>query len=159
MRCLPGFFLLLSMTFTLTAPSVCAGEESRSRESELSDDETPPDNKKIDAAYKAALKSNKCDKKQWSRYKHSEFFISAAAEGKITPYDVAWGDAYTRRNVPATRTLFLMSHLSDYLVEMPEAIHNKFNQEFPTEAAKEKNQKAVFNTSIKRDYDCYKKLK
>ena len=53
----------------------------------------------------------------------------------------------------------MVSYLSDYLPEMPDAISNKFNQELPTEAEKEKNKKAVFNTSIKRDYECYKKLK
>jgi len=128
-------------------------EQERQKQKEL-------ENKKIDAEYVMALKTNKCEKQYWSRYEFGEYFQTIASRNKITPHDVIYGDAYTRRNISRAVWSEAFENLVKYsATHMPDAIKNKFEQEFEDEAKKNQNQKSVFNVSIKRDYECYKKLK
>lgn len=117
-------------------------------------------NKEIEAAYKQALKTNNCAKEYWSRYEFAEYFTSFAKIGKVTPYDVLNGSPYERRNLTQYSYDEFFNNYAKYVgSHMPEAFRDKFEQEFPSEEEKTKNQKSVFNTSIMRDYECYKKLK
>ncbi len=137
-----------------------AKKEKDEQELAKEKEKTETSQKNVDADYRTFLKTNKCEKKNWSRYEFGRYFQELASKNKIAPYDVMWGDAYARRNISS----FLLKEINDNFFKyiayhMPEPISRKFNQEFPTEEEKEKNAKAVFNTSIKRDYGCYKKLK
>jgi hypothetical protein len=107
---------------------------------------------RIDSEYIVFLKTNNCEKANWSRYEYGEYFHSISTHFKVTPYDLVFGDAYTTRKIrkdllaEAKRNYF--SYVND---EMPQPIHDKYFQI--------EDQKTVFNTSVKRDYECYKKLK
>lgn len=118
------------------------------------------ENLQIDNDYKNALKTNICEKQYWSRYEFAEYFIHFAKIAKITPYDVIAGDTYQRRDLKGYSWDEFFNNYAKYVgSHMPDQIRNKFDQEFESEEKKTQNQKSVFNMSIKRDYDCYKKLK
>lgn len=125
--------------------------------------------------YADFLKTNKCEKQYWSRYELAEFFQTKADRNKLTPYDLVTGDSYTRRGVSAADQLGAQTRYINYLTEMPEPINKKFNQRFrgngkntsdndtiknyESKEKQTKNQRVVFNNSVKRDYECYLKLK
>lgn len=110
----------------------------------------------IEDNYRKFLKSpNKCEKKYWTRYEFGQYFQDLANRNKISAWDVANGDAYTRRNISTFVRPEISDNYSTYIVvHMPEAAREKF------EKSSEKEEKAaVFNACIRRDYECYKRLK
>jgi hypothetical protein len=88
-----------------------------------------------------------------------EQYHSFAAKNKVSPYELAFGDDHTLRNVSAADRLWATGRFIDYLAELPEPLTKKFNNTFASENATAANKKSVFNTAVKRDHECYLKLK
>ncbi|MBX2996309.1 MAG: BatD family protein [Bdellovibrionaceae bacterium] len=109
--------------------------------------------------YKDFLKTNKCEKQFWSRYAVGEQYHSLAAKNKVSPYDLAFGDDHTLRNVSVADRLWATSKFVDYLSELPEPLTKKYNNAFASESATSANKKSVFNMAVRRDHDCHAKLK
>jgi len=110
--------------------------------------------------YQSFLKTFNCNAKDWARYEFGEYFQSLALQYKISPFDLAKGDAYARRNIPAALKEEIQRNYHNYTnTHIPWETANKFYLRFPTIEEEWKNQRAVFNELIKRDYGCYKKLK
>lgn len=158
MRVRFGLLIVVAISVLVTSYAIAqdAPNSNNDKASSISADEK----NKVESAYKAALKTNKCEKKYWSRYEFGEYFTSFAKRGKITPYDVVNGSEYERRHLKLYSWDEFLNNYVKYVGNlMPDTMKQKFEQEFNSEEAKVKNQKAVFNLSIQRDYDCYKKLK
>lgn len=118
------------------------------------------DPKKINNDYKEALRRSKCEKKFWARYEFGNYFGSLASINKITPYDIIAGDDYARRNISKMVWYEAFDNYTKYLsFQFPEAVKNKFDQEMSNDQEKKRNERLVFNEQVKRDYECYKKLK
>lgn len=127
----------------------------------LSKEEVEKKRLEIAAAYKDFLaQGNKCDRAFWTRYEFGGYFQELADENKITPYEVVFGDAYARRNISRALWNEAKTNFFNYwITHMPRPAQAMMGQKFPTEQEYDANQKAVFNASIKRDYECYRKLK
>ena len=114
---------------------------------------------KVTLEYEQFLKTNKCETNYWQRYKRANQIKQTAESGKISPYDLAFGDEYTRRNVSSILRIGIGGTIWDYLRDMPNISNDKFKQEFPNKQDEKANKTKVFNTSVKRDHECYLKLK
>lgn len=110
--------------------------------------------------YQSFLKTYKCNPGEWSRYEFGAYFQKLAFIHKISPYDLAKGADYARRNIsPDMKNEIQRNYFNYTNTNIPWQIANKFYQNFPTIEAEAKNQRSIFNDLVKRDSECYKKLK
>lgn len=112
----------------------------------------------IVAEYRAYVKApNACRTEDWPRYKLASGFDTLAKNASVpTPWDAAFGSEYARRKMsPDVPREEVWSIYWTYVGAMPEpamAMHE-------THPAHSLEQKDVFNEMIRRDVECFRKLK
>lgn len=107
----------------------------------------------FDKAYSKLLNS-KCSTDKWNSYQFGEYFTSLARRNKITPWQVANGTSYERRNISS----FLYSEISDNYIKLlvyhfPDGIYPYF------ESLPREKQAPIFNEIVKKYNACYQQLK
>ncbi len=120
--------------------------------------------KKTVSEYREFLKANNCEAQYWSRYEFGWYFQRIATPNKITPFDLIFGDAYKTRNIDKAVLREANKNYFTYLnQQMPDPIREMFftasGGELDEIFAQKIDPKSVFNTSVRRDYECYVKLK
>jgi hypothetical protein len=141
---------------TLVTISACASSRWNERQPDAvpsaAQESEEEKKQRIDSDYKEFIKSNKCDTARWSSYEYGAYFQMLGDIFKITPYDIVFGDAYTVRKIKSDNLSEAKSNYFKYVNHhMPKPIQDKFFEII--------GQREVFNLSIKRDYECYLKLK
>lgn len=106
--------------------------------------------------FEKEMSDKNCNKDLWLKYKWGNIFQTEANEAKITPFDIIYGDPYTTRNIEAGLLIALKNGFIDYASTW--FTPTEFEMFSATEIGS-KQRKDIFNRIVKKDYNCYNKLK
>lgn len=106
--------------------------------------------------FEKEMSDKNCNKDLWLKYKWGNIFQTEANEAKITPFDIIYGDPYTTRNIEYNLLIALQDGFINYVTTSFTPVEKEMF--FATESGSQQR-KTVFNKIVKKDYNCYNKLK